>query len=253
MKHIALTAIRLLSRIPGVFPFSRKVVDFVRNENNCEPDSNGEMAFITRNASRFSTIFDVGANIGEWTTEVSRLCPDAQIYSFEPVTKIFEHVAKLESERVHPFNFGFGEAASTQQIQISESDSTLNSVYSRESVSYDRTEDIQIRTVDEFCKEHNIERISFLKIDTEGNELNVLKGARGMIANKNVDTIQIEYGGTYINARILLKDIFEYFEGTGYSLYKVFSDRIEKVSYEQGLENFQYANYIAILDSYDHR
>ena len=254
MKKIALTLIKIASGLPYAETVARKVVDFARNQNNCAPDSNGEMTFMTRNAQGFQTIFDVGANVGDWTAEVSKLCPQAQIYSFEPVSKTFDALSGYTSEKVHPHKIALGDSNESREIFVSDSDSTLNSVYSRASFGVTKPEQLEIRTLDSFCKEHKIERISFLKIDTEGNELNVLKGASEYVRQGRIDVMQIEYGGTYINARIMLKDIFDFFENTEYELDKMYPHHALHVpAYSQDLENCQYANYLAIRKSYDHR
>lgn len=69
-----------------------------------------------------------------------------------------------------------------------------------------------------------------------------------MISNKKIKNIQFEYGGTYIQAGIFLKDIFIYLQEKDYKIYKIFPKNIVLVDkYEENLENFQYSNYIAKL------
>ena len=49
---------------------------------------------------------------------------------------------------------------------------------------------IKIETLDEFCKKNNIEKIDYLKIDTEGSNFDVILGATEMIKNKKIKYIQ---------------------------------------------------------------
>ena len=99
-----------------------------------------------------------------------------------------------------------------------------------------------------FCEGNKIEKISFLKIDVEGNELSVLKGAEKYISAGKVDYIQFEYGGTFIDAHILLKDVFEFFKNKPYTISKMMSSGLKTTpTYSREFENFQYANYVAIL------
>jgi hypothetical protein len=109
-------------------------------------------------------------------------------------------------------------------------------------------EKVKFNTVDNFCSENNINHISFLKIDTEGNELAVLYGAAHFIMNGRIDIVQFEYGGTYIDAGILLRDIFSFFEDKPYTLYKLMQYELKPIqAYSQELENFQYSNYVALV------
>lgn len=254
MNRLVLAVLRVTARVPFAYEIARKIVDVALNRNNCDSSSNGEMAFVARNAGSFSVIFDVGANVGEWTKRVADLCPAARIFSFEPVARTYRSLAGCATDRILTFQMALGDSNGVNSIFVSERDSTLNSVFSRESVGVVTPERIEVRTIDAFCAEHGVEHISLLKIDTEGNELNVLKGARSLVLARRVDVIQFEYGGTYINARILLKDVFDFFRDTDYALFRIFPNHVKRVpEYSQELEDFQYSNYLAIKRSHDYR
>lgn len=112
-----------------------------------------------------------------------------------------------------------------------------------------REEQVQIDTIDNYCYENQIQQIDLLKVDVEGHELEVFKGMSRMLKEERVKIIQFEYGGCNIDAKVLLKDIFEYFEGSNYSFYKIYPKTIERIDrYDQRLENFQYSNYLIILN-----
>ena len=107
---------------------------------------------------------------------------------------------------------------------------------------------VNFDTIDNFCETKFIDKISFLKIDVEGNELNVLLGAQKLISSGKINYIQFEYGGTYIDAKILLKDIFEFFKNKPYTINKIMQKNTKEIKeYNQILENFQYSNFLAIL------
>ena len=253
MKKILTKIIYLLSRSTLLYKASRKIVDHHKNENNCELPTNGEGDFIEKNKKDFKVIFDVGANIGEWTELVSKIIPDAKVYSFEPSAQTYKTlIQKKFSDNVKTFNLGLGEKSETIDFFIYGEDSTLNSAFDRNLKNnnlHSKTEKAEFKTLDSFCAEQNISRICFLKIDTEGNELSVLKGAEHYLAQGKIDAIQFEYGGTYIDANILLKDIFAFFDGKPYTLYKMMQSGLKECpSYNPEFENFQYANYIAKLN-----
>jgi len=114
-----------------------------------------------------------------------------------------------------------------------------------------KKETVSIETLDGYCAKNKIQNIGFLKVDVEGHEIEVFKGAIGMLKKGNINIIQFEYGGCNIDAGVLLKNIFEFFEKLDYDIYKMFSKKIRLIErYEQKLENFQYANYIVIKNGY---
>lgn len=252
MKKIIRKIIYFLSKSELLYRLSRKIADYHRNENNCDIKTNGELDFIKKNRKKFKTIFDVGANIGEWTRLVSDIVPESRIYSFEPSSRTFKILQKQNfSDRVSLYNIALGEKNEIKDFFIYANDSTLNSVFLRDangSKQNTQVEKVNFEALDHFCAKNNINNISFLKIDTEGNELSVLKGAEQYIKEGRIDAIQFEYGGTYIEAGTLLKDVFEFFENRPYDIFKMMQDKLKKCdSYAEDLENLQYANYVAIL------
>lgn len=254
-KKIILKIISILAKSQLVYIFSKKIGDYHHNDNNCEIKTNGELDFILKNKERLEVIFDVGANIGEWTDLVSKIIPTAYMYSFEPSKNTFKILSeKKHSDRVRLYNIGLGEKKETANFYTYDNDSTLNSIYVRVvndnkflQANNIKTETIELDSIDNFCQINKIERISFLKIDVEGNELSVLKGGEQYIKEGKIDKIQFEYGGTFINAHISLKDIFIFFENKPYTISKIMQNGLKQINnYNECLENYQYSNYIAI-------
>jgi len=80
--------------------------------------------------------------------------------------------------------------------------------------------------------------IDFLKVDVEGHELEVFKGATGMLSQSRIGHIQFEYGGCNIDARVLLKDLFDFFTPYRYASINYPNDLRHVPRYDQRLENF---------------
>jgi hypothetical protein len=92
-----------------------------------------------------------------------------------------------------------------------------------------------------------VQFIDFLKVDVEGHELEVFKGTKEMLGKGAIKYIQFEYGGCNIDARMLLKDLFNFFLPYHYTLYKIYPHELRHVPrYDQRLENFQYQNWVAV-------
>jgi hypothetical protein len=107
------------------------------------------------------------------------------------------------------------------------------------------TEDVPVTTVDDYCAEHDIGRIDFLKVDAEGHDLAVLKGARGAIDEGRVRLIQFEFGGANIDSRTYLRDFVRLLTPR-YKLHRLMVDGVEPVDYTEAEEVFVTANYLAV-------
>lgn len=74
---------------------------------------------------------------------------------------------------------------------------------------------MNIKKAKDYIVEKNIQHIDFIKIDTEGFELSVLKGFEDCLTN--VKIIQFEYGGTYLDNNIKLVEVKNYLEYFGFT------------------------------------
>lgn len=247
MKKIFRLLIAFLSKSRMVYIFGRKVVDYHDNLNNCELETNGELDFLRRNIEHFDVIFDVGANVGEWSQLVNELRPAAKVHAFEPVGGTYRLLSERNfNSNTKLYRIALGNKDDEVDFYIDTEDSTLNSVHNRGGDGGVK-EKVVMNTIDNFCSAHGISKIDFLKIDVEGYEMAVLEGAKKMIADHAIGVIQFEYGGTYIDARVFLKDVFDYLQKDQYEIYKIYTDKIVKIpKYDNKLENFQYANYLAV-------
>jgi FkbM family methyltransferase len=139
------------------------------------------------------TVFDVGANEGQTLKWIRFYQPAAKIYSFEPVRSTFDI---LKSNVVNYPDcvlekLALGEAKGQKKIKIFPASSVLNSLneYAMYKGADAIEEVITVDTLDNYCFEKTVDRIDFLKIDTEGYELNVLLGAEKLLAEKRISFI----------------------------------------------------------------
>jgi hypothetical protein len=132
MKYILKRILYSLSQFTIIYFFSKKIVDYARNENNCEISTNGELYFIRRMSSEFNVVFDVGANIGEWTNLITKVSPEAVVYSFEPSRETFKILSKnIFSSNVHIQNIGLGDKKEAKDFYIYGENPVLNSAIER--------------------------------------------------------------------------------------------------------------------------
>jgi FkbM family methyltransferase len=207
--------------------------------------------------SRTFTIFDVGANIGQFAQlaihEIE--CPKI-IYSFEPSVKTFRELnntiqSKNLSSELIPHNIGFGSAEGSLTLYSSESSSTIASLYNQEKPLREFKEEfkevVKIDTIDNFCQINQIKYIDYLKMDIEGHEYQVLQGAVEMLMNNKIAFIQFEFGECQIDSRTFFRDFYLLLHGK-YNFFRIVSDGLMPISgYSADLEVYSTANYLAEL------
>lgn len=140
-------------------------------------------------------ILDIGANIGQTATRYRAMFPEAHIFSFEPDPETFK---KLEAAcagdtRVSPIPLALSSRQESVPMYIM-AHRELNS-FLKPSGDWARTEkviEIQSTTVDMFCHERGIEQIDILKVDVQGAELAVFRGAAGMFQKRAVRAVFTE-------------------------------------------------------------
>jgi len=251
---------RLIQNIPKIKPIyfiCKKYIDIFNGENNCDIRTNGESHFLKNNLEYCNVVFDVGANIGEWTKTALSINPKIKVHCFEPNKNTFNRLLSNNfSSNVFCNNFGLGSKKEKKILYVYHNSSAINSLYNRKilnniSTCSSRREKVLIDTLDNYCIEKGIKQIDFLKIDVEGHEFQTLKGVMNLLKKQRIKIIQFEYGSTYIDAKVFLRDIFQYFKNfNGYKFYKIFPKNIKWIKeYTESLDNFQYSNYLIIHNS----
>ena len=137
-------------------------------------------------ASGKHIVFDIGAHIGLVTLPLAgSIDPDGKVFAFEPASSnrgfLEHHIRANDVENVVVVADLVGRnTASSVQFFESSSDSGMNTIAETgRRKGYVETVVRQI-TLDEFCDSRNL-RPELLKIDTEGAELNILRGATDML------------------------------------------------------------------------
>jgi len=199
------------------------------------------------------TLFDVGANIGSYSLLLKDKFIGAKIYSFEPSKKTFDELKfNLRNEwNIIPINYGLSNKSGKVILYYNTELSAGASLYKRKwdnyGVDLDKEEKVNVITLDEFCKNENIKEIDFLKMDVEGNELNVLKGAKEMLNKKKIRFIQFEFGGCHIDSKTPFRDFWNLLS-EDYNIYRIFSGGIYPIKdYNENREIYFTMNYFVEL------
>ena len=241
---------RLLSRNRLAFRFARRIVNYHDGSNNDDIRSNGELHLARAALPHCRVVFDVGANVGDWTALALTINAAAQYHCFEPSGATFRRLSlRPFPPTVRRNQFGLGALPEVRSMFEFAEEGGANSLYFRVGTeSVQRTEaPVVIRVFDTYCEEAGITEVDFAKIDVEGHELAVLQGASRMLTDARIGVIQFEYGGTYIDSRTLLRDVWDLVEKSHrhYRFFKLFPDGPRAVpAYRQSFEDYQYANWM---------
>ncbi|NET44185.1 FkbM family methyltransferase [Okeania sp. SIO2B3] len=224
----------------------------------------GELNVIARFIRSGNVVFDVGAYIGQWTDEVFKCGSDRlQIHSFEPHPqnhqKLVGNLAQAISlGQVVSNNFALSNSEEIKILYDYQDTRFLNTLYRRNSedeklfqMGTPRQFPILLTTLDAYCQRWQIKRINFLKIDVEGSELDVLKGATKMLQSGKIDYLQFEYGNTFKDAGISLKAVFEFLQQYRYSLFKILPNQLDyKPEFLPADEDWQWCNFLAVNERF---
>jgi FkbM family methyltransferase len=217
-----------------------------------EMDVNGELRVLQQLATqRPSCVFDVGANVGDWSIAAARLLPHARIEAFEIVpdtARLMEaQLATAGVDSVHLNPIGLSDENGTTRVAHLPGFSQGSSAAVVQPAGEVQWRECTVRAGDDFCREQGIDHIDLLKIDVEGLESKVLNGFAGMLETASINAVQFEYGHLNASVRFLLGDFYDLFEGYGYVVGKIFPDQVDFHGYDAWRdENFRGPNYLAV-------
>ena len=199
-------------------------------------------------------LFDVGSNVGNYARELRKRFNEARIFAFEPNVYAFQKNLSLNFKNdIELYNFGFCKHENNQKLFVYKNNLTtghgtihehvISGIHKKNNLE---SLEVSMRRLDSFCSSNRIERINFLKIDTEGNELNVLHGAKELLDRDRIDIIQFEFNEMNIISRVFFKDFFDLLEKK-YSIFRVDTKRLINLeNYNSFYEIFKYQNILAV-------
>jgi FkbM family methyltransferase len=174
-------------------------------------------------------VFDIGANIGKFTSLSSSLIgPDGALYAFEPVDlprKVLSRMVALKRlHQVRVFASAVSNVSRRSKMVVPMKDGwkpnamiayALPHHYKvREKV--ESTQDVEMTTLDGFCAAESVQRVDFIKCDTEGHEFNVLSGGKKTL-RKHHPTVFCEIEEAYCKRNgVRPSQIFKFMAGLGY-------------------------------------
>lgn len=206
------------------------------------------------------TIFDIGANQGEWTISLlthltpERCNPDhLRLYAFEPVNSTAELFTERVTETtaresIHLQQLAMSDVPGLTRMGVFSQGGGTNSLhYASDVREPEAVAQVMRSTVDGFCDAEGIDRIHLLKCDVEGHDSKVVFGAQGMLQQERISVLQFEYNHRWIYGRAFLKDVFDCVQELPYCVVRVNTNDVTLFDrWHPELERFFQSNYALI-------
>jgi FkbM family methyltransferase len=196
---------------------------------------------------------DVGANVGDYSLWLRRHYPNSKILAFEPNPKTFARLRQaICDDKTILIDKGLGATEGTLPFfdrGDCDGSSAHGSLYEEVITGLHKVGsvrvDVRITTLDQVLQEHSINRVSLLKIDTEGHELAVLRGAEKSLRKGLIDVIQLEFNETNIISKVFFRDLIEFLPE--YVPYRLLPKGVLKLKYSpRSTELFAFQNLVFV-------
>lgn len=204
--------------------------------------------------SESPTLLDVGANVGHYSASFLVSFPRGRVFAFEPHPKNFEAIAKTLAKtgctaenvavgarrcELPLYDYADGRAGSTHASLNSKVITDFHQAQAQSIM-------VPVITLDDYCEERSIEKIDLLKIDVEGHELEVLRGAQALIDAGRIEMIQFEFNFLNIYSRSLFSDFESLLKN--YHLFRLLPRSLLAISSANLTEShlFAFQNIVAI-------
>ena len=180
-------------------------------------------------------VCDIGANEGQWTTSMLKAVPKTDrsragtvLHAFEPVGTTRERLAanirNMEAlgACVRIQAYAASDVSGTALIAIHGESGGTNSLHPGIGQQL-AAEKVQVETItlDEFVQAKALPHLHLVKCDTEGHDMHVIRGAKGLLGRGMIDVLQFEYNHRWILSRHYLKDVFDLAADLPYSIARI--------------------------------
>jgi spore maturation protein CgeB len=172
-------------------------------------------------------VFDVGAHVGELTLLFSRCAGSGQVHAFEAGRRSFERLSAVCRDRRNVLLHHVAVSDREGEIALHVYDDAhlawstqaerplANYGIDVKPIAIERVPSI---TLDHYCQRHDIAHIDLLKIDVEGAELQVLLGAKQLLAEQRIHCLTFEFGQTTFDMGNTPDAIEDLLERNGYTI-----------------------------------
>lgn len=178
-----------------------------------------ELNFLHQVISDGDVVIDIGANIGSESVLAASKGKNVRVFAFEPTDSLIPLLKENRAingffDRIEIIKKAVSNKNGIIQFVL-ETESEINHI-STSNFNNKKIKNVESITLDTFIKNTSIKKINFLKIDVEGAELLVLKGAKNLLSEKKIDIILFELNKNLSNFNSTPEDIFKILKSNQY-------------------------------------
>lgn len=184
-----------------------------------------EWRFLNKYLTPEMTFVDIGSNQGEYALFAGKRLTHGSVLAFEPVDFFFDlltkNIVRNKFSNIRAFHYGLSDQDMQMPIYREEKGTEANEGLASIFKSGRRTtflQDIELKTLDGVTPSLSLSRIDFIKIDVEGAEMMVLKGARKTLAQYKPLVMMEISKNNYAAAGYTVDEVLDFFSALGYSL-----------------------------------
>ena len=226
-----------------MFSFPKKCVEYVLRKRGYEMTQLSQAdPFVSQKnilgTTKDMTIFDVGANTGATVLRYRKFFPNAIIHAFEPEPRcaktleenvgqdskvIIVKEAVSETTGTLPFYISSGKTTHSLLERPSNDNGTY---FGAEKAAVKEKVNVSVTTIDTYVQKHSFDHIDILKIDVEGAERQVLRGAQNLLSSGELPIVFLEMMFVeHFEGQALFHELTEMLVTHGYSLFDLFDLR----------------------------
>jgi FkbM family methyltransferase len=210
-----------------------------------------ELDLVRRNLHGEGVFIDVGANVGLYSLMVARWFPGVTVHAFEPVQEVFQvFLANRAKNGISESQMVINPMAVGREDKVVHITTAFHSSnYLTDASSAQATSAVRCAALDSYVDDHGLTDVRFIKIDVEGREFDVLKGAERTLKEFHpMVLIELIEKPTSFHDRV----VGDYRESIAFMLklgfqYYVVDDRGQAIhmnSLESGVFNASFHNYL---------
>lgn len=162
---------------------------------------------------KMPVVFDVGANVGEWSEAFRRLTPNGHLYLFEPQPVCQDNIRNRNLSASTLICSGVGKEAGKQLFYTSSATDHSASLSERQETFFQDSQyssyEIDVIKLDDFIQRHDLAFIDFIKFDIEGHEFDALMGMKNALDRRAIGAFSFEFGSGNLNSRTNLRDFWK--------------------------------------------
>lgn len=195
-----------------------KTKDMIRDRLGV-PNQEGSLKRIKQLGFNSTCCLDIGAYIGNWAIDFREIFPDSRILMMEGQTEKEPELQKIK-ESYNNIDYKIALLGATESTVVFNKYETASSVLTEHNITNAATESRKLTTLDKLLIDTVFDKPDFIKIDTQGYELEILKGGEKTLSSAEFVLLEVSFLDIYKNCP-LVADVLNFMQQHGFVLYDI--------------------------------